>query len=458
MALELNSSKQPFVKINSPKYNLKFPFERNFDLTDLMLFTKGDEPYQHFANLRKNAPVYFHETGPEDSEPGFWVLTKYKDIEFVSKNQEIFSSQLAGGTALTHGFEQQDDLPLYRSTMDHMLSLDGMLHLSMRNPHMAFFNPKYVSNLRKKVELKVDQLLDQIAPLGRCNLVETVSAEVPMFTLCEMLGVPEEDRPKIIEWMKFLEMAQLIAATQAAQKGDIEFSEEHTQAAPDPALVEMFTNMVAEMFDYGRTILESRRKDPKDDLLSVIANIEVEGEKLPNEYLDGSWLLIIFAGNDTTRNSISGTMNLLSENPDQKNLVLNDKSLLPNMVHESIRMVSPVRYMRRTTKCDTQIGDQEIGPNEKVSLWYGAANRDPEIFTNPDKFDVTRENAKKHLAFGYGRHLCLGKHTANMQLEVVYEKIFTRFPEMEQDGEMILTPNNFVNAIQDVPVKFNPEK
>ena len=458
MALELNSSKQPFVKINSPKYNLKFPFERNFDLTDLMLFTKGDEPYQHFANLRNNAPVYFHDTGPEDSEPGFWVLTKYKDIEFVSKNQEIFSSQLAGGTALTHGFEQQDDLPLYRSTMDHMLSLDGMLHLSMRNPHMAFFNPKYVSNLRKKVELKVDQLLDQIAPLGRCNLVETVSAEVPMFTLCEMLGVPDEDRPKIIEWMKFLEMAQLIAATQAAEKGDIEFSEEHTQAAPDPALVEMFTNMVAEMFDYGRTILESRRKDPKDDLLSVIANIEVEGEKLPNEYLDGSWLLIIFAGNDTTRNSISGTMNLLSENPDQKNLVLNDKSLLPNMVHESIRMVSPVRYMRRTTKCDTQIGDQEIGPNEKVSLWYGAANRDPEIFTNPDKFDVTRENAKKHLAFGYGRHLCLGKHTANMQLEVVYEKIFSRFPEMEQDGEMILTPNNFVNAIQDVPVKFNPEK
>ena len=458
MALELNSKKQPFVKINSPKYNLKFPFERNFDLTDLMLFTKGDEPYQHFANLRNNAPVYFHETGPEDSEPGFWVLTKYKDIEFVSRNQEIFSSQLAGGTALTHGFEQQDDLPLYRSTMDHMLSLDGMLHLSMRNPHMAFFNPKYVSNLRKKVEHKVDQLLDQIAPLGRCNLVEAVSAEVPMFTLCEMLGVPEEDRPKIIEWMKFLEMAQLIAATQVAEKGNIESSEEHTQAAPDPALVEMFTNMVAEMFDYGRKILESRRKDPKDDLLSVIANIEVEGEKLPNEYLDGSWLLIIFAGNDTTRNSISGTMNLLSENPDQKNLVLNNKSLLPNMIHESIRMVSPVRYMRRTTKCDTQIGDQEIGPNEKVSLWYGAANRDPEIFINPDKYDVTRENAKKHLAFGYGRHLCLGKHTANMQLEVVYDKIFSRFPEMEQDGEMIFTPNNFVNAIQDVPVKFNPEK
>ena len=144
MSLKLNSDSQPYVKINSPKYDEVYSFERDFDLTDLFMFTKG-QPYDKFADLRKEAPVYFHKTGPEDSEPGFWVLTKYKDIEFVSKNQEIFSSQLAGGTSLTHGFTAQDDSPLYRSTMDHMLSLDGMLHLNMRNPHMAFFNPKYVS-------------------------------------------------------------------------------------------------------------------------------------------------------------------------------------------------------------------------------------------------------------------------------------------------------------------------
>ena len=160
---------------------------------------------------------------------------------------------------------------------------------------MAFFNPKYVSTLRKKVEMKVDQLLDAIAPLGKCNLVETVSAELPMFTLCEMLGVPEADRPKIIEWMKLLEMAQVIAATQAAQNNQVSLTEEQSQGAADPALIEMFTNMIEEMFAYGREVLEDRRKSPKDDLLSVIANIEIEGEKLPNEYLDGSWLLIIFA-------------------------------------------------------------------------------------------------------------------------------------------------------------------
>tara|TARA_Y200000002_G_scaffold59746_1_gene45111 strand:+ start:606 stop:1979 length:1374 start_codon:yes stop_codon:yes gene_type:complete len=457
MTLKLNSDSQPYVKINAPKYEMAYSYERDFDLTDIFQFTKG-QPYEKFLDLREKAPVYFHETGPEDTEPGFWVLTKYKDIEFVSKNQDIFSSQLAGGTQLTHGFETLDDSPLYRSTMDHMLSLDGLLHLNMRNPHMAFFNPKYVSNLRKKVELKVDKLLDAIAPLGKCNLVESVSAELPLFTLCEMLGVPESDRPKIIEWMKLLEMAQLIVATQAAEKNQLDLTDEQNKNAADPALIEMFTKMIEEMFSYGRHILEERRKSPKDDLLSVIANIEIEGKKLPNEYLDGSWLLIIFAGNDTTRNSISGTMNLLSENPDQKELVLNDRLLIPNMVHESIRVANPVTFMRRTTKVETQIGNQKIGPNEKVSLWYGAANRDPEVFKDPNKYDITRENAKKHLSFGYGRHLCLGKHTANMQLEVVYEKIFERFPDMTQSGDIVYTPNNFVNAIQELPVTFTPKK
>ena len=457
MTLKLNSDSQPYVKINAPKYEMAYSYERDFDLTDIFQFTKG-QPYEKFLDLREKAPVYFHETGPEDTEPGFWVLTKYKDIEFVSKNQDIFSSQLAGGTQLTHGFETLDDSPLYRSTMDHMLSLDGLLHLNMRNPHMAFFNPKYVSNLRKKVELKVDKLLDAIAPLGKCNLVESVSAELPLFTLCEMLGVPESDRPKIIEWMKLLEMAQLIVATQAAEKNQLDLTDEQNKNAADPALIEMFTKMIEEMFSYGRHILEERRKSPKDDLLSVIANIEIDGKKLPNEYLDGSWLLIIFAGNDTTRNSISGTMNLLSENPDQKELVLNDRLLIPNMVHESIRVANPVTFMRRTTKVETQIGNQKIGPNEKVSLWYGAANRDPEVFKDPNKYDITRENAKKHLSFGYGRHLCLGKHTANMQLEVVYEKIFERFPDMNQSGDIVYTPNNFVNAIQELPVTFTPKK
>ena len=273
----------------------------------------------------------------------------------------------------------------------------------------------------------------------------------------DSLGVPEEDRPKIKEWMTFLEMAQVVGATQAAEKNNIKLDDDQQASAPDPAMIAMFTSIVNEMFQYGRDILLKRRKDPKDDLLSVIANIEIDGEKLPEEYLDGSWLLIIIAGNETTRNSISGTIKLLTENPDQKEKLINNMELLPNMVNEAIRLISPVIYMRRTTTEETQVGEQKIGPQEKVVLYYGAANRDPDIFINPDKFDIDRDNAKKHLAFGYGRHLCLGKHMANMQLAEVYKQILERFPDMHQSDEWKVVPNNFTHSISEMPVAFKPE-
>ena len=455
--MKLNSDLQPKVVINEPLYEPVNKYQRNFDLTDVFLFEKG-QPYEEYKQLRENSPVHFHEAGIGDSEPGFWVLTKYDDIEFVSRNQQIFSSQLASGTTLTLGYSQEVSIDqLFRSALDHMLGTDDKLHLSIRNPHMKFFTPKYVEELRKKVSLKVTELLDGIAPLGKCNLVDSISSELPIFSLSEILGVPEEDRSKIKEWMTFLEMAQVVGATQAAEKNNIELNEDQQASAPDPAMIAMFTNIVKEMFDYGRDILLKRRKDPKDDLLSVIANMEVDGENLPDEYLDGSWLLIIIAGNETTRNSISGTIKLLTENPDQKEKLINNMELLPNMVNESIRLISPVIYMRRTTKEETLIGDQKIGPQEKVVLYYGAANRDPDIFKNPDAFDIERENAKKHLAFGYGRHLCLGKHMANMQLAEVYKQILARFPDMQQSDDWKVVPNNFTHSISEMPVSFTPE-
>ena len=455
--MKLNSDLQPLVTINKPAFNPVNDYKKDFDLTDVFLFEKG-QPFDKYKDLRENSPVHFHESGLGDSEPGFWVLTKYEDIEYVSRNQKIFSSQLASGTTLTLGYAQEMGInQLFRSALDHMLGMDDKLHLSMRNPHMKFFTPKYIEELRKKVSVKVTELLDGIAPLGKCNLVDSISSELPIFSLSEILGVPEEDRSKIKEWMTFLEMAQVVGATQAAEKNNIELDKAQQASAPDPAMIEMFMTIVDEMFDYGRNILLKRRKEPKDDLLSVIANIEIDGKKLPEEYLDGSWLLIIIAGNETTRNSISGTIKLLTENSDQKEKLLGNMELLPNMANEAIRLISPVIYMRRTTKEETQIGDQKIGPQEKVVLYYGAANRDPKIFSNPDKFDIERENAKKHLAFGYGRHLCLGKHMANMQLIEVYRQILERFPDMHQSDEWKVVPNNFTHSISEMPVAFKAE-
>ena len=307
-------------------------------------------------------------------------------------------------------------------------------------------------NYKKKVSVKVGELLDVIAPMGECNLVQQVSQQLPIFTLSEILGIPEADRQKLVSWMEFLELAQYFTYEMIKEQ-----NEGKTDSTPDPAMIDMFNAMVDEMFDYGRFILKNKRENPSDDLLSAIANAEIEGQQLSDEFLDGSWLLIIFAGNDTTRNTMSGGIKLLHDNPKQKEILLENYELLTNFINETVRCVSPVIHMRRTSLEETEINGQMIGPYEKISLWYGAANRDPEIFKDPDKFDILRENAEKHLAFGIGRHTCLGKPVALMQLREFYKQFLTRFSDFEMNGDWKVAPNNFVHAIQEMPIKFTPE-
>jgi len=429
-----------------PKHAPVSGFAPPVNLLDFKLFTQG-QPYEAFSQMRENAPVCWH---PEEDEyePGFWVLTRYDDIMEVSRKPQIFSSQ-KGGIQISWGRPEKRHPQLFRASVDNMINLDAPLHLELRREHMPFFTPAYIQELKKKVDAQVTVLLDRMAPLGECDLVETFSAELPLFTLSEILGIPEADRPKLVKWMHYLEVA---ADTQRAiEYGDRELTE------ADFKFYEEFMANVQEMFEYGRSLLLKRRDDPKEDLLSAIARAQLEGEYLGEEWLDGSWLLIVFAGNDTTRNSISGTMRLLTDNPQQKQMLLDDMSLLPGAVHEFIRMVSPVIHMRRTAKEDAEIRGQKIGAGEKVVLWYGAANRDPEMFENPNALDITRANANKHLAFGFGPHVCLGKNVANMQLEAAYKQILTRFPDMRATAEPQIAPNNFVLAIQKLPVAFTKE-
>ena len=297
-------------------------------------------------------------------------------------------------------------------------------------------------------------MLEDINPNEPCNFVTAFSQQLPIFTLSEILGIPEADRQKLVTWMEFLELAQYIQVEQMKK----ELEGQKTNEPVNTDMLEMFNNMIDEMFEYGRDIMNAKRKNPSDDLLSAIANAELEGQQLSPEFLDGSWLLIIFAGNDTTRNTLSGAIKLLTENPDQKQKLIDNPELMPNFLQECIRMISPVMHMRRTTTCETEVGGQLMGPGEKLVMWYGAANRDPDIFVNPDKFDIKRVNADKHLAFGIGRHTCIGKPVALMQLKEVYKQILTRFPDMKMDGDWKVAPNNFVHAIQEMPVSFTPEK
>ena len=438
-------------EIRNPAFKQINSFKPSNKLNDLDLFTKG-QPFDLYKELRDNAPIFFHEPMPMDPEPGYWALTRYEDIKHVSMNPKIFSSQYATGNMLTQGAEENRHPKLFKSTIDHMLNLDGQMHLNLRKEHMPFFKPGYVDDLRKKVSVKVTELLDIIAPMGQCNLVQQVSQQLPIYTLSEILGIPEDDRQKLVSWMEFLELAQYFTYEIIKEQ-----NEGKTESTPDPAIIDMFNSMVDEMFDYGRFILKDKRENPSDDLLTAIANAEIDGEKLSDEFLDGSWLLIIFAGNDTTRNTMSGGIKLLHENQTQKDLLMQNQDLIPNFINETVRCVSPVIHMRRTTLEETEINGQRIGAHEKVALWYGAANRDPAIFENPDEFNILRKNADKHLAFGIGRHTCLGKPIALMQLQEFYSQFLTRFQDFEMNGEWKVAPNNFVHAIQEMPIKFSPK-
>jgi cytochrome P450 len=425
-----------------PKFGRTLVYDPPVDLAHFSAFT-GGQPFDAFKSMRENAPVCWCKE-PAELGGGFWALTRYDDVRAVSLNPQVFSSQ-KGGILMAYGNPAQRHPVLHRASLDQLINMDQPIHFELRREHLPFFTPKYVADLKLKVEGKVTTLLDTMAPMGKCDLVEHLSAELPLFTLSEILGIPESDRPKLVRWMHYLEIAGYVMA-------------EKNFGAVDPNFFGDFMSNVAEMFEYGRDILLKRRADPKQDLLTALAHAKVAGDVLPDNYLDGSWLLIVFAGNDTTRNSISGTMKLLTEFAAEKARVQANLALLPTMVDEAIRMVSPVMYMRRTATKDTEIRGQKIAEGEKVIMYYGAANRDPAMFADPDRFDAGRTSAKDHVAFGIGPHVCLGQRVANMQLEAVYRQIFTRFPDMRWTGEIDIAPNNFVHAIRKLGVEFTPEK
>ncbi|MDP1738221.1 MAG: cytochrome P450 [Caulobacter sp.] len=430
-----------------PNFPRTYPVLDGVDLTDLQRFS-GGQPWADFARMRAQAPVMWHaETRHEG--PGFWAVTRHADVRAVNGDPETFSSQ-RGGILMAIGKPEHRHSLLFRASMDAMINLDAPHHMQLRREHMPYFTPSYLRGVAGRVRGEVTRLLDDMAGKSECDLVENFSAVLPLFTLCEILGVPPEDRPRFLKWMHYLELAQNMASDQAS-----------AGAAPTLELMQFiadFNSNVEEMFDYGRHMLHKRRADPQADLLTAIARAQVDGAQLSDEFLDGSWLLIVFAGNDTTRNTLSGSMKLLTEFPEERARLIANPDRLPGAVNEFIRMVSPVIYMRRTATRDTEINGQKIAEGEKVIMYYGAANRDETVFADPDRLDVTRANADKHIAFGYGAHTCIGKRVAQIQLEEAWRQILARFPDMRWTGEIDIAPNNFVHAIRKLGVSFTPER
>jgi hypothetical protein len=424
----------------NPTYQGVYPMLGGFDLANPGSWTSG-HPNAFYKRMREEAPVLWSPGQKKFS--GFWSVSRYEDIKTVELAPEVFSSQRGSINLAVMPRDQWRPKKLIPAAFNSLINLDAPHHMEMRIQQKDFFIPAYVAKIRDRVSQKIDQLLDDMERKGpELDFVKLFSEQVPLFTLCEMLGVDEADRPKIVYWMHYLEMAShyLSNPLQVFLK--------------EPLFPLKFYKTVNEMFAYGERVMADRRANPREDLLTLIAQSKLEGEELSQEYLDGSWLLIIFAGNDTTRNSLTGTIELMTTFPDQRQMVLDDPSLIPRMSEEALRMVSPVKHMRRTALRDFELNGQKIAKDEKVAMWYGAANRDPEVFPNPDVFDMMRANVDKHLAFGHGVHKCLGARIAQMQLRLSYERIFERFPNIAPVGKVIYAPNALVNAMSSLKVNL----
>ena len=423
-----------------PSFDPAYPMLKGFALGNPNAWTNG-HPHGFYKQMREEAPVMW--TPLRKKMSGFWSVSGYDDIKAVELAPHIFSSE-RGGMHL--GILPRKKWPgdkLIPAALNCLINLDAPRHMELRIQQKDFFIPAYVAKVRERVAAKIDALLDEAERQGpEIDFVKMFSQEVPMFTLCEMLGVDEVDRPKVIYWMHYLELAEQFLAN------PIKMLFKH------PLFPTRFSKAVKDMFAYGEAVMADRRANPREDLLTVIAQSQMGGEDLPQEYLDGSWLLIIFAGNDTSRNSLSGTIRLLTEFQDQRQMVISDPSLTTKMTQEALRLVSPVQYMRRTAIEETELRGQKIAKDEKVVMWYGAGNRDPRVFPDPDKFDMMRPNVDKHLAFGHGVHKCLGSRIAQMQLRLSFEKILERFPDIHWTGKQKISPNILVHAVSSLTVNL----
>lgn len=423
-----------------PRAPMAYPMLKGFELANPNSWTAG-HPYDFYRQMRDQAPLHWSPGGRGMS--GFWSVSRYEDVKAVELAPDIFSSERGSINIGVGPREQWKPKKLIPAALNSLINLDAPRHMEMRIQQKDFFIPAYVAELRDKVATKIDQLLDDMERAGpELDFVDMFSAQVPLYTLCEMLGVDEEDRSKIIHWMHYLEMA----GQYSVNKWQV--------ILRNPLFPFHFFKAVDDMFAYGEKVMADRRKNPRQDLLTAIAQSTLGNELLEQEYLDGSWLLIIFAGNDTSRNSLSGTIRLMTEFQDQRQMILSDPSLIPRMSQEALRMVSPVQHMRRTAIADTVLNGQDISKDEKVVMWYGAANRDPEVFPNPDTFDMLRDNVDKHLAFGHGVHKCLGSRIAQMQLRLAFERIFERFPNIVWTGKQRIAPNALVHAISSLTVNL----
>lgn len=392
----------------------------------------GNDGHEKFRWLRENDPVYW------DAKNAIWAVSKHADVVYASKHHEIFCS----------GEGTRPNMPTKLSIVD----MDEPRHGQLRNLINRGFKPRTVAGIEARFRQFTIEAIEKIQRQGHCDFVRDIAVPMPIEVIADLIGIPKTDRNKLHHW----------SDTMIASDGNYD----------NPEMMMKAANAFAEYVAYIEDTIEARRKEPQEDLVSVLVNARDGGllgedasvnvAKMPSDQaadmakdeLTMFLVTLLIAGNETTRNALTGGMSQLIENPDERQKLIDDPSLIPSAVEEIVRYVSPVLNFARTATQDTELRGRKIKKGEKILLMYPSANRDADVFAEPDRFKVDRD-PNPHVAFGIGNHFCLGANLARMEIRVVLEEILTRVPDMAySDGPPKVHPSLLVRSFTHMPVSF----
>jgi methyl-branched lipid omega-hydroxylase len=385
-----------------------------------------------FRTLRDTPGLQFFDEwvfpdSPFPQGPGYFALTRHEDVFAASRNPQLFCS--GGGVNI-------GDLPVELNEFyGSMIAMDDPKHFRLRNLVAKGFTPKEVAKVERYVTDKAKGVVDRMLeanPSGECDFVEWIAAPLPLQIICEMMGIPESDTDQVFAWTNVILGA-----------GDPEYG----------GTYENLMNVSLEIFAYAQAMGEDRRANPRDDLTSVLMAAEIDGDRLTPQEFGSFFILLVVAGNETTRNAISHGMRALTEHPDQRDVWYGDfEAHTKTAVEEIVRWASPVIHFRRTATADTELSGEPIAAGQKVVLFYNSANRDERMYADPYRFDVTRPVTPAQVGFGAGGpHFCLGANLARREITVMFDELRRRVPDLRITGEPAYLESPFINGIKRLP-------